>query len=340
MASAKLVAVSYWLPEKRLTNEDINHEHSEWSADKISSKTGIFERRIADEISVSDMAINASTKLFEDYKIDKSVIDFILLCTQSPDYFLPTTACIVQHKLGISTSAGALDFNLGCSGYVYGLGLAKGLIESSSAKNVLLITSETYSKFIHPEDKSNKTIFGDAASATIISSESEGFDIGNFVYGTDGSGAENLIVINGGLKNKSLTGKDVKNEENDFVRNDDYLYMNGREIFQFTSANVPSLIKQVLEKGNISTADVGLFIFHQANKYMLEFIRKKIGIPSENFFYFLENCGNTVSSTIPIALKEALNQKKINNNSVVLLAGFGVGYSWAGCTLGNLKANN
>src|SRR3954451_21048681 len=172
MSKANLVAVSYWLPEKKLSNDDINHEYPEWSADKISSKTGIFERRIAAyEESVSDLAYNASVQLFKEYRIDKSSIDFILLCTQSPDYFLPTTACIIQNKLALSTSAGALDFNLGCSGFVYGLGLAKGLIDSGSAKNVLLITADTYSKFIHPEDKSNKTIFGDAAAATLISSE-------------------------------------------------------------------------------------------------------------------------------------------------------------------------
>ncbi len=337
MASAKLVAISYWLPEEKLTNADINLEHPEWSADKISGKTGILERKIAGDLCVSDMACNAAGKLFNEHKIDKCVIDFILLCTQSPDYFLPTTACIVQSKLGISTSAGALDFNLGCSGYVYGLGLAKGLIESGSAKNVLLITSETYSKFIHPEDKSNKTIFGDAAAATLISEEADGLEIGSFIYGTDGMGAENLIVMNGGLRNRAATGTDIRNDEDEFVRNDDYLYMNGQEIFKFTSANVPKLVNQVLEKSGFSISDVDLYIFHQANKYMLDFVRKKIKIDEEKFFYFLENCGNTVSSTIPIALNEALNQKKINSSSTVLLAGFGVGYSWAGCILGKVK---
>jgi 3-oxoacyl-[acyl-carrier-protein] synthase-3 len=335
MGLAKLSAISYWLPENKITNEDINLEHPEWSADKISAKTGIFERRIAGDISIADMAYNASIKLFEEYQIDKSIIDFILLCTQSPDYFLPTTACIVQNKLGLSTSIGALDFNLGCSGFVYGLGLAKGLILSGSAKNILLITAETYSKFIHPDDKSNKTIFGDAAAATLISSELKGFEIGNFVYGTDGSGADNLIVKNGALY-KNANAIDIRSDENEFLRNDNYLYMNGQEIFRFTSGNVPILVTEVLNKNKLSETDIDLYIFHQANKYMLDFIRRKIKIPEDKFFYFLENCGNTVSSTIPIALNEALIQKKINNNSIVLLAGFGVGYSWAGCIIGKL----
>ena len=337
MITTNLVAISYWLPDKKLTNKNINQQHPEWSADKISEKTGIFERRIADGISVGDMAVNASLKLFEEHQLNKSIIDFILLCTQSPDYFLPTTACIVQDRLGISTSAGALDFNLGCSGFVYGLGLAKGLIQSGSAKNVLLITSETYSKFIHPDDKSNKTIFGDAAAATLVSSELHGFEIGNFIYGTNGSGAENLIVKNGGLKNKSTLSKDIRNEENEFIRNDNYLYMNGQEIFKFTSSNVPILVQNVLKRNNLTDADIDLYIFHQANKYMLDFVRKKIGIENDKFFYFLEECGNTVSSTIPIAFNEALLQKQINSNSMILFAGFGVGYSWAGCVIGNLS---
>ncbi len=328
-------AVSYWLPAEVLTNEAINLQHPEWSIDKIAQKTGILERRIAnDNLYVSELAYNAANKLINDYDIDKTSIDFILLCTQSPDYFLPTTACILQHKLGIPTSAGALDFNLGCSGYVYGLGLAKGLIQSGSATNVLLITSETYSKFIHPEDKSNKTIFGDAAAATLVSSQLSGLKLGNFVYGTDGSGAKNLMVKNGAVRNRFKTGMDIRNQENEFLQNDDYLYMNGAEIFKFTATNVPMLVKQVLEHNAITMKEIDLYIFHQANKYMLDFIRKKIGIEEDKFFYFIENCGNTVSSTIPIALQEAFKQGRININNKILLAGFGVGYSWAGCVVG------
>jgi 3-oxoacyl-[acyl-carrier-protein] synthase-3 len=334
MEKAVIRAISYSLPKYSLTNFDISKQHPEWSVEKISNKTGIHERRIVDEeTSVSDLAIEAAEKLFKVYKIDKSTIDFVLLCTQSPDYFLPTTSCIIQDRLGLSKNIGALDFNLGCSGYVYGLGLAKGLIFSNSAKNVLLITSETYSKFIHQDDKTNKTLFGDAAAATLISNGGDGLLIGNLTYGTDGSGANNLIVKNGGLKNRHLKGIDIRNDEGDYVSNDDYLYMNGGEIFKFTVENVPILVNNVLIKNNKKLEDINLFVFHQANKFMLDFIRKKIGIDENLFFYFLENCGNTVSSTIPIALNEAISQTKIENGDSVLLAGFGVGYSWGGCVL-------
>ncbi len=329
---AYIKALSYYLPSNSFSNEDINREHPEWAIDKIMSKTGIRNRFITskDEFA-SDMAIKVSNILFKEYEINRETIDFILYCTQSPDYLLPTTACILQDKLRLSRSAGALDFNLGCSGYVYGLALAKGLLFAGIAKNILFITSETYSKFINPNDKSNKTIFGDGATATIISTE--GFaEINNFSLGTDGSGANNLIVKEGGTRfpNKTnITSLDTNN----IMSNPSCLFMNGPEIFSFTSKAVPELVNDILIKNETKLDSIDLFIFHQANKFMLEHLRKKIGIQEENFYYYLENCGNTVSSTIPIALKEAINSKAIINKKKVLLAGFGVGYSWGGVTL-------
>jgi 3-oxoacyl-[acyl-carrier-protein] synthase III len=332
-------AISYYLPKKRRSNENISEQFPEWSMDKIGAKTGISERHITapDEFS-SDMAVTVAEQLFKEYNIDRNTVDFLLLCTQSPDYFLPTTACVLQDRLKLPTSAGALDFNLGCSGFVYGLGLAKGLISGAMAKNVLLITSETYSKFIHPKDKSNLTIFGDAAAATLISASSGQCTMSSFVFGTDGTGAENLIVKQGGLRYPVQQNSEDIIDEFGNVRNDRNLYMNGSEIFNFTIESVPILTMQVLQKASLSIDEVDLFVFHQANKYMLNHLRKKIGIPEEKFFVFMEHCGNTVSSTIPIALHEAHKAGKIHPGAKVMLAGFGVGYSWAGCILeyGNL----
>lgn len=330
---AHIKAISYYLPEEILSNELINKDFPEWDIEKISSKTGINSRHIsaADEFS-SDMAIKAAEKLFEEYNIDRSTIDYLLFCTQSPDYFLPTTACIIQDKLGLNTSIGALDFNLGCSGFVYGLSLAKGLIAGEMAKNVLLITSETYSKFIHPKDKSNKTIFGDAAAATLVTAGSGLLEIGDFIFGTDGRGAENLIVKNGAVRNKIQVNEDVVDEYGN-VRNDNNLYMNGSEIFNFTSESVPQLTAAILDKIDKKLEDIDLFIFHQANKYMLSHLRKKSGIPEDKFFLAMEHCGNTVSSTIPIALCEAIGTNRITDCKNIILSGFGVGYSWASCNL-------
>ncbi|PWB25715.1 3-oxoacyl-ACP synthase III family protein [Flavobacterium sp. HTF] len=331
---ANIKAISYYLPETVLSNDLINEEFPEWGIEKISSKTGINSRHISakDEFS-SDMAVKAAEKLFEEHNINKSDIDYLLFCTQSPDYFLPTTACIIQEKLGLQTSIGALDFNLGCSGFVYGLSLAKGLIAGEMAKNVLLITSETYSKFIHPKDKSNKTIFGDAAAAALITSEKGFCSIGNFIFGTDGKGAENLIVKQGGMRFPVSDENEDKVDEFGNVRNDKNLFMNGAEIFNFTGEFVPKLTEAILEKSNLTKDDIDLFVFHQANKYMLNHLRKKIKIPEEKFFIAMEDCGNTVSSTIPIALYEAQKQGKIGDSKNIILAGFGVGYSWAACNL-------
>jgi len=331
---ANIKAISYYLPEAVLSNDLINQEFPEWEIEKISSKTGINSRHISsgNEFS-SDMAIKAAEKLFAEHNIDRSTIDYLLFCTQSPDYFLPTTACIIQDKLGLNTSIGALDFNLGCSGFVYGLSLAKGLIAGEMAKNILLITAETYSKFIHPKDKSNKTIFGDAAAATLISAEKGFCTLGNFVFGTDGKGAENLIVKQGGMRFPvSSENEDIVDEFGN-VRNDKNLYMNGAEIFNFTGEFVPKLTEAILEKSNLRKENIDLFIFHQANKYMLNHLRKKIKIPEEKFFIAMEDCGNTVSSTIPIALYEAQKQGRIIESKNLILAGFGVGYSWAACNL-------
>jgi len=333
MRTAYISALSYYLPETVLSNEELNKAFPEWSADKISNKTGIFERRIAylDQF-VSDLAFEAAERLFSEHNIDRNKIDFILLCTQSPDYFLPTTACILQNRLKIPTTAGALDFNLGCSGYVYGLSLAKGLISANIASHILLITSETYSKFINHRDKSNKTIFGDGASATLITADDGLLKIGEFALGTDGSGAENLIVKNGAIRHPEYTGTDLI-EEGEFLKNNNNLYMNGSEIFNFTAKSVPILVNDILNKSNLTLEEIDWFVFHQANQFMLNFIRKKIGIPENKFFLFLKHCGNTVSSTIPIALKEKITSIPFKPNEKILLAGFGVGYSFASTIL-------
>ncbi len=324
-------AITYTLPETEVTNENLVEEFPEWSVEKIADKVGINKRYITAENETSaDLALKAAEKLFvENSEIKKAEIDFLLFCTQSPDYFLPTSACIIQDKLDLPTSCGALDFNLGCSGYVYGLSLAKGLICGGIAKNILLLTGETYSKFMHPMDKGNRTIFGDAGSATLISAE--GFaEIGNFSLGTDGKGADNLIVRTGGMRNRKNIN-DLKFEENGNPLSSDHLYMNGAEIFNFTIDAVPSLVKSTISKNNLSPNEIDGYVFHQANKFMLNYLRKKLKIESDNFHYYMSEVGNTVSSTIPIVLSEKLKNEALTGN--ILIAGFGVGYSWGGCVL-------
>jgi 3-oxoacyl-[acyl-carrier-protein] synthase-3 len=332
---AAISAIEYFLPHSVLSTSDLSAEFPEGWIEKIDEKSGIQCRHIAekDECS-SDLAVNAVQKLFDSGVCQPKSIDFILLCTQSPDYFLPTTACVIQDRLGVPMTAGALDFNLGCSGYIYGLGLAQGLISSRQASNILLITAETYSKFIHARDKSVRTIFGDAAAVTLLRAvESELPFIGPFVYGTDGRGWQNLIVPTGGMRRRRTEQTAAPAEdENGNVRALDNLYMNGAEIFTFTLRAVPQSIEQILTKADLAMDDIDLFVFHQANRYILEHLRKRMKIPEEKFVVAMSHCGNTVSSTIPIALKHAACEGRLTNQSTVMLVGFGVGYSW-GATL-------
>ena len=300
--------IAYYLPSQILTNEDLTTLFPEWTVEKISSKVGIAERHIsAENETVTDMAVNAAEALFHRGTVNRQDVDFVLFCTQSQEYPLPSSACLLQSRLGLSTKCGAFDFDLGCSGYEYGLAVAKALVCAELANNVLLITAETYTKYLSHDDKGNRTIFSDGASATIVSTE--GFaEIGECVLGTDGSGAEFLIVRKG-----------------------QPLYMDGHAIFDFSAEVVPNMVQEVLSKEHLQKNDVDLWVFHQANKYMINYIRKLMEIEKEKFYVCLERFGNTVSSTIPIALCEARKEGRLKGN--VIIAGFGVGLSWGAVLL-------
>lgn len=327
---AYIKAISYYLPERVVTNDELVQEFPEWTVDKIASKVGVNTRHVASEgETAADMAVLAAEKLFGEHAIDREMVDFVVLCTQSPDYLLPTSACVIQERLHLRRNIGAFDYNLGCSGYIYGLAIAKGLIAGGIAQNVLLLTAETYNKHLHPRDKGNRTIFGDAATATLVSNDGYA-EIGNFSLGTDGTGANNLIIKTGGLRCPDKAG-DLAFDENGNPTSSDYLYMNGSEIFSFTQENVPIVVRDTLAKNSIEHEDVKMFVFHQANKYMLNFLRKKIKIAEDKFYVNMANVGNTVSNSIPLALYDALKDNKLSGN--VLLCGFGVGYSWGGVVL-------
>jgi 3-oxoacyl-[acyl-carrier-protein] synthase-3 len=331
---ASISAIEYSLPEKLLKNEELAAKFSDWTAEKIADKTGIIERHIAGEDEcASDIAVRAAQKLFDNHSCRREEIDFLLFCTQTPDYFLPSTACVFQNRLGLPTACGALDFNLGCSGFVYGLGLAKGLIETAQAKKVMLVTAETYSKFINENDKSVRTIFGDGAAATLIQAvdigdETSDEPIGRFVYGTDGRGAKNLIVPIGGMRQRTSSNESHIDEFGN-ERMSSNLYMNGGEIFNFTLQAVPPAVNRLLEIMQLHLEEVDLVVFHQANRYMLDHLRKKLKIPEEKFVFDMEHVGNTVSSTIPIALSDAAASGRLKDGQRVMIVGFGVGYSWA-----------
>jgi len=322
----KIYRIGTYLPENKLTNEQLANDFGRWEPEKIESKLGIRERHIAGlEETAGDLAYHAAQNVLFDY--DRQKIDMLILCTQSPDYFLPTTACILQDRLGLRTETGAFDFNLGCSGFIYGLAMAKSFINAGIASTVLLITAETYSKHLNSKDLANRTIFGDGAAAAIIESTANE-QIFNFILGTDGKGSNNLIVPNGCLRSKYNPQAVEKVTESNDIYTENDLFMNGPEIFNFTIEAVPSVVEKCLEKNNLTLNQIDFVIFHQANKYMIEYLRKKIGIPKEKFYSNMLLTGNTVSSTIPIAYDDAIKNGLIQKGNKVLLCGFGVGYSW------------
>ena len=318
--------IACYLPEIIFTNSDFEREFPDWNASKIEEKVGIRQRHLSAKGETAlDMAFQASERVLDGE--DKGTVDFILLCTQSPDYFLPTSACILQEKLGLSNKTGALDYNLGCSGFIYGLALAKGLLAAGIATRILLIMSETYSKHLHPADRANRSIFGDGAVAILLDINDLPH-IGSFELGTDGSGKNNLIVEAGAMRKPCVSESVAIANEDGTFHSPNHLYMNGPEIFNFTIESVPGLVSSVLQKNNLSLEEIDYVIFHQANKYMLEYLRKKIRIPAEKYYNNMLMTGNTVSATIPIAMVESLEQGKIKPGSKLLLVGFGVGYSW------------
>jgi 3-oxoacyl-[acyl-carrier-protein] synthase-3 len=319
--------ISYSFPKNKITNENLQLEFPDYNFSKFEKKVGIVNRYVVGEGETAlSLAIEACEKLLN--IIDKTNIDFLLYCTQCPEHFLPTTACLLAKKLNLSKGIGALDFNLGCSGYTYGLSLAKGLIESGQAKNVLLVTAETYSRYINVKDKSNRAIFGDAASATLITF-SDCNNISQILFGTNGEGADHLIVKNGCTYPYDPKATEIAyGTDNIYTDND--LYMNGPEIFRFTTEEIPNFVLSILKNQNLEINDVDQYIFHQANSFLLNQIRIQLNISKERFYVNLSDGGNTVSSTIPIALKRYLDQNQSTAPRKIMLVGFGVGLSWSG----------
>ncbi len=326
MPHAELGPIAVHLPEFVETNEMLAEQYPRWDLDLIAEKTGIQQRHIAaPEQTASDLAVLAAEKLISEQKIDRNEIDFVLLCTQTPDYPLPTTSCLIQDRLQLATRCGALDFNLGCSGYVYGLALADGLIQSGAAKKILLLTAETYSKYIDPEDRSLRTIFGDGATATLLTSAQER-SLWGFQFGSDGSGGDMLLVADGGGRPEEDAIKPRHRK-----RWKSRLYMDGPSLINFTVEAIPHLVQEILDKNNLEDQDISHYLFHQATWKMLDQLRHRMNVDEQRLPIELADIGNTVSCTIPILIDRMRSRGSWRAESTNMLVGFGVGLSWAGC---------
>jgi 3-oxoacyl-[acyl-carrier-protein] synthase-3 len=333
--AARIRAIATHLPETVLGNAELAGLFPGWSEAKILEKTGIEARRVAGpEETAADLAFEAARRLLSTDACAPEEIDFLIFCSQAPDYILPTTACVLQERLGLRRDIGAMDFNLGCSGFVYGLSIAAGLIAAGAATNVLLLTADTYSKYINPLDKSVRTLFGDGAAATLICASEDGGSIGPFVFGTDGRGAKDLIVEAGGFRTPRCAETSVETDDGmGNVRSRDNLYMNGANVMAFTLREVPRTFVRLLEKTGTVAEDYDHVVLHQANKFMLDALQRKLGLPDRQVPRRFEAIGNTVSSTIPFVLASLEEEGRLQAGARIMLIGFGVGLSWAGATV-------
>ena len=315
---SKISDIHYYLPPKLLSNKDLESDNPDWRMDDIEKKTGVKYRYICEDNQTSkDIAVLACEKLFKN-SVKRSEIDFLIVVTESPEYIAPPMSCDLQNSLNLDTSVVSFDINLGCSGFVYGLMVADSILRANNYNKGILVCVDTYSKYISRNDRTCRPLFSDAASAALITSSKER-TVGPFILGTDGSGYQDLIVKNSGTKKNTNIGRNL-------------LHMNGSEVFMFTMRTVPKVVHNLLKKEKCNIEDIDLFVFHQASKLVIDNIKRLLKLSSEKVFENYHLVGNTVSSSIPIALSQAKDKNIIKKGSVVMVVGFGVGLSW-GATL-------
>jgi len=325
--------IEYHLPNILLTNTQIKKSHPSWDVDKISLKTGVYNRHISEQGETAyDLSVHAVKKLLNNSNIRKEDIGGIIFCTQSPDYIMPSNSFLIHKEFNFPSNVWCFDYNLACSGYIYGLAIARGLLDTKMANHILLINADTYSKYINSDDRSTSLLFGDGSAASILTfcDEDSLLDI---ALASDGSAYQSFYIPAGGIRtpysdNTSIEIQDIvgnfKSKEN--------IHMDGKKVFNFISKTVPIQISNLLKKNNLEINDISQFIFHQASMFTIDALINTLGLDISKCFINIENIGNTVSASIPIALKNAIDQGKIKKGDIILLSGFGVGLSW-GTTL-------
>ena len=301
---------------------------------KLANVTGVKERRVGPAgLCTSDMGLQASNILLEQLGWPRDTIDILAVVSQSLDYRYPATACLLQERIGLSDQCAAFDVPLGCSGYVYGLWLVASLLAAGSGKRALLIAGETGSTICSPLDRSTAFLLGDSATATAVERDDHGSPM-YFVLGTDGSGRDFLIQPGGGSR-RPVTEEGLKRVagEDGYLRNELELYMNGAEVFAFTIKRVPQLFKDTLQLAGWDLSELDAFVPHQANLFMLNHLAKSMKVPPEKLLLSLEEFGNTSSASIPLTVSHRLSSKLNASSMNLLMAGFGVGWSWGAVAL-------
>jgi 3-oxoacyl-[acyl-carrier-protein] synthase-3 len=315
-----IMDIEYNLPEKIISNKFFAENYPEWDVEITQQKTGVHERRIAEDGQTAyDLALVAAKKLLNKHPGLSDKIDAVIFCTQSPDYIMPSNAFLLQRDLGLKSSVMAFDYNLACSGYIYGLLMSSGLLSVGVCKNILLVTADTYSKYIDENDRATRFLFGDGAAATWIGNKADhsmkplisSFD--SFKCASDGKGWDKFYIEAGACRN--MTGKSK-------------ISMNGLHVLNFVNSKVTKQISEALAENELSPADIDLYLFHQASNLALESLARFLKFPEQKTFSNLKNIGNTVSSSLPILIKDYFDNHSLPDGSKILLCGFGVGFSW------------
>ncbi len=317
MKNAKMIGFGLYTPKNLVENERLQ-EFLETSDEWIRTRTGIERRYISLDENTSDLAVEASKKALSQARLSAEEIDLIIVATVTPDNFTPSTACIVQDKLG-AKNAWAFDINAACTGFIYALKLGRSLIRSGEANNALIIGAETLSKALNWEDRGSCVLFGDGAGATVLTSTEEDCGIKCVNVKSDGSKGDSLVIQGLPLNSPFKDRKEVS---------ENYINMNGREIFKFATKVMEESIVEILEKENIKIEEIDAIIPHQANLRIIDYVGKRLGIPREKFVTNLQNYGNTSGASIPIALCEAIDDGKVKRGDNIIMVGFGGGLTW------------
>lgn len=327
--------IAIHLPEREVTNADLGRDNPSWDMNAIGEKAGVKSRRIAGESETAfDLSRIACEKLLDKAGLSKDAIDGIICCTQSPDYVMPSNSHLLHGALGLPDSVLAFDFNLACSGYVYGTALAASLIESGVAENIILVTADTYSKHIHPKDRSARVLFGDGAAASMISGTGKGGRVVGARLCSRGKDFNKFIVPAGGQRRPaSEATKAETTDRSGNTRCAENIQMDGLAVLSFVNSAVPPHVRAFLAEHHLTLADVDLFVFHQASKMSLDSLTRILGVPPEKVYVNMEQTGNLVSASIPVALADALQRGLIRREATVLLCGFGVGLSYGSVLL-------
>ena len=317
MKNAKMIGFGLYTPKNLVENERLQ-EFLETSDEWIRTRTGIERRYISLDENTSDLAVEASKKALSQARLSAEEIDLIIVATVTPDNFTPSTACIVQDKLG-AKNAWAFDINAACTGFIYALKLGRSLIRSGEANNALIIGAETLSKALNWKDRGSCVLFGDGAGATVLTSTEEDCGIKCVNVKSDGSKGDSLVIQGLPLNSPFKDGREVSKN---------YINMNGREIFKFATKVMEESIVEILEKENIKIEDIDAIIPHQANLRIIDYVVKRLGIPREKFITNSQNYGNTSGASIPIALCESIDEGNLKKGDNIIMVGFGGGLTW------------